>query len=124
MAGRFITPLRCELVSENPDTWRLLESLVYQPARGCLVVVPPGFVSDFASVPRWPLVYWLCGGLAKAAAVLHDWMYTRPVTVARARADAIFSEAAGVSGVAGWRRGVAWAGVRVFGAGRYQVGPA
>lgn len=124
MAGKFITPLRCELIADHPERWRLLAPLVYQPARGRLVIVPSDFETDFASVPRWPVVFWLMGGLAKAAAVLHDWLYSVSSCVKRARADAIFREAAGVSGVAGWRRGSAWVAVRLFGAGRYQGAPA
>ena len=89
-----MTSLRCELIAENPDKWRLLDQLVYLSTDGQTLIVPANFETDFASVPRWPLVYWVMGGLAKSAAVLHDRLYSPPVKVARARADALFLEAA------------------------------
>lgn len=72
----FLTPLRVEQVSEAAGTWRLLEPLCYvSPIFGGLIVVPAGFVTDFASVPRLPFSYWLFGGVGQAAAVVHDYLY-------------------------------------------------
>lgn len=124
MGGRFVTGLHVRLVAENPTRWALISPLIYDPARGRLVVVPVDFETDFASVPRWPVLYWLLGGTHTAAAVLHDWLYTPPYKVSRARADALLREAAGVGAapVAGWRRALVWLGVRIGGGGKFQQG--
>jgi hypothetical protein len=42
---------------------------------GLVLEVPAGFVTDFSSVPRVPLAYWLVGGKGRRASVPHDWGY-------------------------------------------------
>ena len=39
-----------------------------------------GFVTNFASVPRLPLMYWAFGGIGDEAATLHDWLYRKEHT--------------------------------------------
>lgn len=39
------------------------------------IVVPAGFITDIASVPRWAWGFILPTGLHTAAAVLHDFLY-------------------------------------------------
>ena len=49
----FLTPLRVELTDESAGTWRLTQDLHYQSARAARrIVVPAGFVTNYASVPR------------------------------------------------------------------------
>lgn len=40
------------------------------------VVVPAGFRTDLASVPRLPGMFLLFGGKARKAAVVHDYLYS------------------------------------------------
>ena len=109
----FLTALRVEQISD--DEWRLLRALVYQSDRlERVLIVPRGFVTDFASVPRLPFVFWLAGGKATKAAVVHDFLY-RKSGVTRADADAVFAEAMKATGQAAWRRGLMWAGLRLGG---------
>jgi hypothetical protein len=76
--------------------------------------VPKGFVTNFASVPRIPIIYELAGDTASDAATVHDFLYsTHPVS--RSMADAVLREASDVTAVPDWRRQLMWAGVRVFG---------
>lgn len=118
--AEFGTSLDVELIADDPAQWRLLKPLIYQSdAAGCLVV-PAGFVTDFASVPRLPLAFLLAGDTCHRAAVVHDWLYTAPVKFSRAVCDAVLREASAVSGVSWWRRWLVWVGVRVGGAGNYQ----
>lgn len=114
MIGRFLTTLDAELLPDG--RWRLRRNLVYESARHGRIVVPEGFVTDFASVPRVPAVYWLTGNAAHQAAVVHDWLYRRQ-TVSRRTADAVLLEASACSlpREPRWRRVVMWAGVRLFG---------
>lgn len=119
MSG-FQSKLQVELV--DPDmsgVWRLLAPLVYQSdAAGQTFTVPAGFETDFASVPRIPLIYELTGNTSQEAATLHDWLYTTG-TVSRSMADAVLKEASIATNVPRWRAWLMWAGVRIGGASHY-----
>jgi hypothetical protein len=57
--------------------------------------IPIGFQTDYASVPRVPIAFWLWGDRAHRPAVLHDYLYrkdSRPVVTKRV-ADRTFREA-------------------------------
>lgn len=106
-------------LEEDAGSWRLLESLIYaSDAAGCVFVVPAGYQTDFASVPRVPLAYMATANIAHRAAVVHDWLYSTG-RVSRKLADEVFREAAEVSGVSGWRRFMLYWGVRIGGASHY-----
>ncbi|PWG61755.1 DUF1353 domain-containing protein [Spiribacter halobius] len=93
------------------------EWLTTEPIRvyalGTRHVVPAGFVTDGASIPRalWPIVghpmgrYW-------PAAVVHDHLVRQPATP-RSEADAVFRVLLRRLGVAWWRRAVLYAGVQI-----------
>lgn len=121
--GRFHFPLRVEQV--DAETWRLTALLVFVSARyQTTIIVPEGAVTDFASVPRIPLAYWLFAGVGQAAAVVHDWMYRVDTNVPRDVADNIFLEAMEACGVSAWRRLPMYWTVRAFGGSRYRAAPA
>ena len=94
----FINPL---IVSPTLDgrNWRLMKSFSYRlgkPYSGRFIRVPKGFITDFASVPRflWFLPYW---AKFNKAPILHDFLYmTQKIMghkIKRKRADNIFLEA-------------------------------
>jgi hypothetical protein len=58
----------------GPRTWELTMPLIWTGTKGDTFVVPTGFVTDFASVPRF--LHWLVSpyGAYTRAAVLHDWL--------------------------------------------------
>ncbi len=121
----FITPLRVEMVEDTSHdgrgTWRLLEPLAYRSdVADNIFVVPAGFVTDFASVPRIPVAFFLTGDTCHEAAVLHDWLYTVH-TVDKATADKVLREAAIVCGVPAWRASLVWLGVWLGGAGAWDA---
>lgn len=91
--------------------WRVLEPLLYwSPSLQCWLLVPVGFVTNYASVPRLPIIYAWCGDRVYEPPGLHDLGYTlraflvatldehmqvlstelRPVT--RAQVDEVFLE--------------------------------
>lgn len=72
--GKFLTKLQDEELDNGKH--RLLTPLIYWSSTVGLVIVPTGFVTDFASVPRIPFVYWLFGGLGDREAVVHDFLYS------------------------------------------------
>jgi len=109
----FDTPL--DVRETGPRSWRLLAPLVY---RGKLdrFVVPAGFDTDFATIPRWA---WGVPGFSpmerhKRAAVLHDYLY-RKGTVSRRDADGIFRRVMRETGTNWITRRVMWGAVRLFG---------
>lgn len=94
--GRYHT----KLVTKNigGGFHELVEPFVYESRTVGFVVVPTGFRTNFASVPRLPLIYLLFGGIGDEEAVIHDWLYTPPhqththcgITVSRSTADSVF----------------------------------
>lgn len=84
----FKNQLCAQCVSDG--VWLLLSPLRYGD-----IVIPEGFYTDFASVPRVPFVFEAWGDRAHREATLHDYLYridSIPV-VSRAEADRIFLEA-------------------------------
>ncbi|MBP6203354.1 MAG: DUF1353 domain-containing protein [Azonexus sp.] len=118
--SRFITALDIRAPENDDGRWTVMAPLVYESdAAGMAITVPAGFETDLASVPRLPLVYMATGGTANAAAVIHDYLYTKHI-VPRDVADAVLREASAVTRVPGWRRWAMWAAVRVFGGAAWR----
>ena len=118
-----IGPLRTEVLRENE--WGRLEYQLLEPlyvrlraAKGVgllsfKAVVPDGFVTDFASVPRFWWRWVPPAGDYAAAAVVHDWLYrTAGVGITRFMADALFRDLMEALGVPAWKRWAMWAMVR------------
>lgn len=100
--------------SVDANRWALVDQLVYQ-GRWQVFVVPAGFRTDFATVPR--VVTWLVPrfGVYTLAAILHDWLCTEGIrsgAVTSRQADGIFRRVMRESGVPVLRRWLMWAGVR------------
>ena len=94
--------------------WRLEAPLVYAANSGIHVLVPDGFVTDFASVPQifWNIIPPI--GVYDRAAVLHDYLY-RYHLFNRARCDALLLEAMAELGTPLWKRWLIYINVRLFG---------
>ena len=98
----------------DDDHWTVVGDLVYR-GKSDVFVVPDGFPTDFASVPR--VVVWLIPrfGRYTLPAVLHDWLCTRGIetgVVTSREADGIFRRAMRELGVPVARRWLMWTGVR------------
>ena len=122
--ARFLNQLEVTLIdndaAEGRGEWSLDADFSYcSDIVGEKITAPKGFRTDFASVPRLPIVFWLAGDTSTEAAVIHDWLYTSKITTRRV-ADAVLREAGKVSGVPAWRRWMIWAGVRAFGHGPWD----
>jgi hypothetical protein len=72
--------------------WELIDPLLFESEQFGDVVVPATFRTNFASVPRLPLVFLLAGDRAHKEAALHDAEYTLH-RLTREQADALFLEA-------------------------------
>lgn len=110
---------------DGRGTWQLVLPLIYESdVAGAVIVVPGEFVTDLASVPRLPFVYLLAGGIAHAAAVVHDWLYTSHAIggrlIERALADAVFCEAARLCGASWFQAWLMYQGVRIGGSAAWK----
>lgn len=100
------------------DRWKVYKTFIYQighKGSNNLVVVPEGFITDGASIPRflWVFVGHPFAEYAQAA-VLHDFLYSRKY-FPRKECDEIFREAMGVLGVVALKIMAMYQGVRKFG---------
>lgn len=69
----FRSKLIVEVIAD--EQFKLLQPLrYYSVLMGEEIVVPEGFVTDFASVPRIPPFYDMYGGKACIAATVHDYL--------------------------------------------------
>lgn len=97
MSVQFISPLRVMLVipyaNDGVGQWQLTESFsYYSNLLKKLIVVPAGFSTDFASVPKGIVTWGMFGGRYSRPAVVHDYI-TRNRLCPREKADQIFLEA-------------------------------
>lgn len=120
--GKFHTKLVVEPAEDTEhgrSLWTLAAPLVYKSdSQLDAITVPEGFITDFASVPRIPLVYLIMNDVGQEAAVIHDYLY-RFKSLPRNEADAILCEALTDLGVSKWRRTAMWLAVRAFGWSAY-----
>lgn len=106
------------IVSPIPDgkRWVVRKEFYYyiDKDEGEKIIVPTGFVTDFASVPRMFWKIFPQWGKYGNAAVVHDYLYVNQ-TKKRKDADKIFLKAMEVSGVSLIVRNILYGAVRAFG---------
>lgn len=110
----FKTRLKVELINNEGKKWKLIEDLVYEDEKHGRITVPAGFETDFASVPRIPVVFELVGDRGHAAATLHDWLYHND-KLTRKEVDKILLQALRDTNVGKVRSYLMYFGVRGFG---------
>ncbi len=126
----FVTDLKVELIDGAAESgrglWKLTAPLIYDSELPELIadqteyiIVPTGYETDFASVPRIPIAFLLAGDTASQAAALHDYLYESAI-FSRKTSDEIFREAAQKTGTPWWRTIILYAGVRIFGGAFYD----
>lgn len=119
--SRFLTSLDVRDEDEFAGTWRLLAPLRYESdVIGRTVTVPADFITDFASVPRLPIIYLAQGGKGQKAAVVHDWLYNSQ-EVPREQADDVLREALKLCGYSGFTAGLFWSAVRLGGGSHWKA---
>ena len=115
MSQRFIG--RCVTEGVAPYRWRLVEDFGYQTQAGNILVVPAGFETNFASVPRllWPILP-LSDAVYDKAAVLHDYAVSHRHLIGYSRMDChrLFREVLLFSGCGRVKTGVMYGAVVVF----------
>jgi Protein of unknown function (DUF1353) len=99
----------------------LTEPWLYcSPVNRSLYVVPAGYVTDFASVPRAAKLFYTQFGDWVEASVIHDWLYDVGQEGHKDEADRIFREALKEQGVGGFSRTVMFLAVRAGGGRAYR----
>lgn len=118
--SKFLTSLDVRDVDEFAGLWELTAPLAYDSELlGKVIVVPSGFVTDFASIPRLPFVYWAEGGKGSKAAVVHDWIYSAQ-SVDRKTADQVLREALLACGYSRITANLFYAAVRAGGGSHWN----
>ena len=123
--SRFVTTLKTDQTDRR--TYKLLDDLVLADDYQRTIIVPAGFVTDFASIQVLHnaflfVLFALVSGYGNYAATVHDWLYEHG-SLTRKEADAVLYRALRAEGVARWRAWLMWAGVRIGGAKQYTKTP-
>ena len=111
------TTLQVEFIT--PDKWLLLNDLKWTNGMGRTVIIPAGFDTDFASVPRLGQSIVRKLGSHTLPSVLHDWLYwsaTERNEKVRKEADNTFLLAMEQEGTPWFTRNLMYRAVRDFGA--------
>ena len=121
--SRFVTTLKTEQTDRR--TYKLLADLVLADEDERTIIVPAGFVTDFASIKVLHnaflfVLFALVSGYGNYAATVHDWLYENG-QLNRKDADAVLYRALRAEGVARWRAWLMYAGVRLGGAKQYKT---
>ena len=121
----FLSELATVLVDDTAASgrgiWRVMQPFVYQSdILGKTITVEPGFLTDYASVPRVPVAYLLFGDTTHAAAVIHDWLYHHHEVCDEATANLVLLEAAKVERIPRWRRLGIYLGVKLGGESSWE----
>ncbi len=82
------------------------------------LIIPEGFVTDFASTPTLLYSIFPPIGIYNKAAIVHDYLYTAAI-LTRKESDLFFLQAMEVLEVPRWKRRLMFAAVRIFGAKRF-----
>ena len=106
------SPLYIEVLPDGHEY--MLTKHFYATIEKQKFIVPSGFVTDFASVPRGLWNIFPPHGKYSKAAVLHDYLY-RCSVLSRKRCDEIFLTCMEVLGVPYMQRYAMYWGVRMFG---------
>ena len=120
--SEFLSELDTHLLDDD-CIWELGAPLIYESdVLKQTVTVPKGFQTDFASVPRIPIVYMLWGDRAHREAVIHDYLYridSKPI-VEFGMANDVFLEAMGCRGKGLFVRKAMYWGVCMGGLSSYH----
>ena len=124
--SRFVSTLKTDQTDRR--TYKLLDDLVLADDDQRTIIVPAGFVTDFASIQVLHnaflfVLFALVSGYGNYAATVHDFLYPEG-QASRKEADAVLYRALRAEGVARWRARLFWAGVRIGGAKHYTKTPA
>lgn len=109
----FRNNLKVELDNNRDKCAIVIEDLHYE-YKSEVITVPAGFKTDFASVPRIPIIFEVVGDRGMAAATVHDWLY-QTGAMGRKESDKVLLQALRDTKVGKFRSYLMYFGVRGFG---------
>lgn len=120
--ARFLLPLDVTPLDDGVN-WRVNGAFIFESqVLNRIIAIPDGFITDFASVPRFlweTLPPW---GKYGRGSVVHDYLYRTPGQASKDDADHVFLECMIVGGVSAVIRDVMFEGVHKFGGSSYKGG--
>ena len=107
--AQFLTDLETvcvdDLAANGRGFWKITQPFAYESdLLGRTITVEPGFITDYASIPRVPVIYLLFGDTSHKAAVIHDWLFHHHEVCGETMANKVLLEACAVEGIPKWRR--------------------
>ncbi|MFJ6024241.1 DUF1353 domain-containing protein [Brevundimonas sp. NPDC092305] len=111
--------LRDQRIGGNRASVLAADLLYCYPPTGEVIIVPAGYVTDFASVPDGLGRVLEQYGDSIEAAIVHDWLYAVGEPGRKAWADDLFRYALAEQGVTATDRWTKWIGVTVGGGRSY-----
>lgn len=108
--------IECLPANQTAFRYRVLETFTYVSQNGEVVMVPEGFLTDFASVPRFFRFIIPKTGRYNEATVIHDYLcqLANMYRYKRKDADTMFLECMEELGVKKFKRGLMYRGVSVY----------
>ena len=129
MTAHFVAPLQIEvmwapngddlLTRDGRQLFRVIKDFIYwSDVVNEFIVVKAGFITDFGSVPRIPLLFDMLGDITCEPYVIHDDVYMHQ-KYARDICDKILAEALTVKHIAQWKIDAIYEGVRIGGGAHF-----
>jgi len=124
MQPAFLSKLQVRLVDStwSKTVWELLDPIKYRTMvfdKPHIIEVPTYFRTNFASIPRVPIFWWLTKDVMIRPSVIHDWLYFTSAWN-RKMCDLVFWEAGRVENVNAVLRGGMYVAVRMCGGGNFN----
>lgn len=119
---QWLSPLLLQRIPAE-ERWILYGPLkLYSRKLRRILLVEPGFETDFASIPRllWRILP--KNGKWDGAAVLHDAVYRGVLDLTKQQGDDLFNEVMILDKVPRWQRWALYRGVQLFGGHAYTRG--
>jgi len=86
------------------------------------VIIPEGFITDFASTPRLLYSIFPPIGIYNKATIIHDFLYSSLSTnLTRKESDKFFLQSMEVLKVKKWKRNLMYLSVRIFGKKKFKT---
>jgi len=110
--------MKLRLEYEDNNLWKVIEKYEWHSKRlDRWLVIPPGFLTDLASIPRLFLPIVDDDELAEAGTI-HDHLYRQPTLyrgVTRRQMDRVMVDKMKEDGVSWWKRRLVYVGLRLGG---------
>lgn len=113
MSGFFTQWAAVSRLHDGTGRFQLLQDLIYHTDCKSRYIVPRGFKTDLASIPRLVWAIFPPHDLYLSASVLHDY-FCESDWISRKNGDKIFLEAMSHSNVPKWKRLCIYLAVRLF----------